>query len=140
MKTPVAFALALSLVLGAGPALAGSIRHQSSIGHHGFIGHRGPVVGFIHTPHGTVIHQHGTIIGAPSAVVPKAHGHVFVPVHGQRSVFPTYQDPWRHWGKSFNGDGHSRLHQPPRRHQFVPGHWAWWHQHGWVWVPGRWTW
>jgi hypothetical protein len=105
MKTPLALALALSLALGASPALAWSSG-------------------------------------------------------GQRSAFfPTHRDSWQSRGQSRLGherhfQRHGFFHRPRTvivvpghgfvrgRAQpvFVPGHWGWWHPHGWVWVPGGWVW
>ena len=128
MKTSLALALALasSLVLGVGPALAGSghgvnrgaftTRHdpwrqwgrQLHHGHGHVTGHHQRHFGGHHHGHGLhhgrgfIRHHNETVI-----VVPRSHGRIVSPA--------------------------------PARRVFVPGYWAWFGR-GWVWVPGHWTW
>jgi hypothetical protein len=154
MKTPVALAIALSLVLSAGPALAGSTGGQRSVfqthqdpwrhwgsshtgqgnhhfvGHPGFAGHPGFVghQGFVGHRHHGLHHFHG-------------HGHQHFTGHDGQGFIHTPQGTVIVGPRAVVPKAHGHVLAPAPTHRvFVPGHWGWWANRGWVWVPGHWAW
>ena len=122
MKTPLALALVLSLVLGAGPALAGSRDgHRSAFSTHRdprSWGYSRPWNDRRHLQGHDRHHRHGH---------DRHHGHGHGFLHRQRTVIVV---PGAHGHGFVTGRAHP---------VFVPGHWAWWHGHGWMWFPGHWV-